>query len=107
LDVMRGMSDMSVADRATDSARGMPDMSMRDIHEDSDSDDGGIQMVDNDSDGELQEIPGIPEPYDDLPADPRDNGKMSAFEEQKSLGSFPRDNTSTRARTRASDMGLY
>jgi hypothetical protein len=106
-DLTRGMSDMDVVDRPSDSERWMPDMSRRDGHEDSDSDDGGIQMVDNDSDGELQEIPGIPERYDDLPADPRDNGKVPAFEEQKSLGSFPRDNTSTRARTRASDMGLY
>jgi hypothetical protein len=52
-------------------------------------------MIDNgsDSDGELHEIPGVPITDDDYPEpgfDPRDVGKMAAFEEQKSLGSFPR-----------------
>jgi hypothetical protein len=62
---------------------------------DSESDDGGIQMVDNDSDsdGELHQIPGVPIPDDDYPEpgfDPRDMGKVAVFEEQKSLGSFPK-----------------
>jgi hypothetical protein len=60
---------------------------------DSESDDGGIQMIDNDSDsdGELHQIPGVPIPDDDYPEpgfDPRDTGKVAVFEEQKSLGSF-------------------
>jgi hypothetical protein len=62
---------------------------------DSESDDGGIQMIDNDSDSdeELHQIPGVPIPDDDYPEpgfDPRDMGKVAVFEEQKSLGSFPK-----------------
>lgn len=59
---------------------------------DSDSDDGGIQMIDNDSDG-LEYVPSVPIAEDWEP-EPRDAGKVPAFEEQKSLGSFPRTNRS-------------
>lgn len=59
------------------------------VQHDSDSDDGGIQMIDNDSDGDLAYVPGVPMP-DDWNPEPRDAGKVPAFEEQKSLGSFPR-----------------
>ena len=68
----------------------------------SESDDGGIQMIDNDSDsdgGSLHELPGVPIP-DDEPhpsdrqhsheVDPRNSEKVAAFEEQKSLGCFPK-----------------
>ncbi|KAF8864307.1 DUF726-domain-containing protein [Acephala macrosclerotiorum] len=51
---------------------------------DSDSDDGGIQMIDNDDD--LAFVPGIPMDDDWEP-----EGKMHVFDEPKSLGSFPRN----------------
>lgn len=69
---------------------------------DSDSDDGGIQMINNDSDDEdLTYVPGVPMP-DDWNPEPRDAGKVPAFEEQKSLGSFPRDRGSGNQNPRTS-----
>jgi hypothetical protein len=107
--------------------RGMGAVDVR--GDDSDSGSGGIQMVDNDSDeGELQEVPGIPEPYpedgelQEIPGQPepypeeevdrRESGKVStaAVDEQKFLGSFPRDRNRSgpvSRRVTASDMGLY
>jgi len=96
-------------------------------YDDSDSDAGGIQMIDNDSDsydGELQEVPGVPIPddYNDPHDEPRDMGKVAMFEEQKSLGSFPRErgggsspgvespgsaSAAGGQRRTAADMGLY
>jgi len=62
----------------------------------SSDEDGGIQMIDNDSDGELQEVDCEPIPDDFEPpmsrsSDVRGSGKLT-FEglEQKSLGGFPR-----------------
>lgn len=88
---------------------------------DNESDGGGIQMVDNDSDsdvGELREVEGLPIPddEDELPKeDPRDTQQKFSgfFAEQKSLGGLNRggarregsDENGTRVR--ASDMGLY
>ena len=89
---------------------------------DSDSDAGGIQMIDNDSDddysGELQELSHEPIPDDDLypPScpDQRENSKVPLAAEQKSLGSFPRRLSSSASgsggrggRVKASDLGLY
>lgn len=65
--------------------------------DDSDSDAGGIQMVDNDSDGELAELEHLPEPEPDEAfrrSTPRD--------EQKVLGSFAKVK-----KVSAADMGLY
>jgi hypothetical protein len=62
----------------------------------SSDEDTGIQMVDNDSDGELTALDCEPIPDDpvELPAsqgsDPRESGKVM-FEEQKSLGGFPKE----------------
>jgi hypothetical protein len=72
--------------------------------EDSDSDAGGIQMVDNDSDGELTEIHCIPEedPEDWREMERRESSKVAVMEEQKFLGSFPKTRKAT-----AKDMGLY
>jgi hypothetical protein len=93
---------------------------------DSESDDGGIQMIDNDSNsdaGELKEVEGLPIPDDEFPEeDPRDTQKFSGFfDEQKNLGGSKRVDTissssgPTRAggsdgigkKVKASDMGLY
>jgi pimeloyl-ACP methyl ester carboxylesterase len=57
--------------------------------EESESDDGGIQMVDNDSDGGLMRLPHVPEPEPDEPHD-RESTRITVREEQKVLGSFPR-----------------
>jgi pimeloyl-ACP methyl ester carboxylesterase len=57
--------------------------------EESESDDGGIQMVDNDSDGGLMRLPHLPEPEPDEPHD-RESTRITVREEQKVLGSFPR-----------------
>jgi len=67
------------------------------VRDDSDSEDGGIVMLDNDSDGELTELSGEPEP-DDY----NDSRKVPVMEEQKFLGSFPKAKKVT-----ASEMGLY
>lgn len=90
--------------------------------DDTDSEAGGIQMVDNDSDSEntveLTQISHEPI-LDDEPSpspDPRETGKVPVVPEQKSLGSFPRFSTSasgsgsgsgSRGRLKASDLGLY
>jgi hypothetical protein len=70
----------------------------------SDSDDGGILMVDNDSDGELTEIPGEPivDSEEGREMERRESGKIMIMEEPKTLGSFPKTK-----RTTAADMGLY
>jgi hypothetical protein len=69
---------------------------------DSESDDGGIQMVDNDSDGELVELPHLPEPEPDEPHHHRESTRIIVREEQKVLGSFPKGKKVT-----ASEMDLY
>ncbi|KAE8449264.1 hypothetical protein EG329_008431 [Mollisiaceae sp. DMI_Dod_QoI] len=60
------------------------------LQHDSDSDDDGIQMIDNDSDGDLTYVPSVPIP-DPWESEPRDTGKVPVLEEQKFLGSFPRN----------------
>ena len=133
-----GMADVRIEDESTpvgrggdrdveNLTRGMGAVNVRD--DDDDFDNGGIQMVDNDSDdgelreipgipehypenGELREIPGLPEPYPEEEVDRRESGKIStaAVDEQKFLGSFPRDRPSpgpASRRVTASDMGLY
>jgi hypothetical protein len=89
-------------DGATEITQTIATVNVRD--NDSESDDGGILMVDNDSDGELTEIPSVPE--GDIGArqetDSRDSDKVPVREEQKSLGSFPKMKKVT-----ASSMGLY
>lgn len=61
------------------------------------SDNGGIQMVDNDSDGELTEIPSIPEKDVESQYGVNDpvSGKVVILEEQKFLGSFPKTTKAT------------
>ena len=76
----------------------MAALTMRD--EDSDEDHGGIIMMDNDSDGELTEVPSVP-----VEDDPRQSRK-AVFMEPKSLGSFPKAKE-PRKKVTASDMGLY
>jgi pimeloyl-ACP methyl ester carboxylesterase len=104
-DFTRGMSDLTSPHSQTHC-------------DDSDSDSGGIQMIDNDSDedydGELQELSHEPIPDDDLsPSSPdlRDSGKVPLAVEQKTLGSFPRgpnpSASSSGGRLKASDLGLY
>lgn len=85
---------------------------------DSGSEDGGIQMVDNDSDsdaGELREVEGLPIPddEDELPEeDLRDTQQKFSgfFDEQKSLGGMSRGGARRESSdgngNRASDMGL-
>lgn len=73
----------------------MTTMNVQDPQEDSDSEDGGIQMFDNDADGELQMLSGEPEPDDDdVDVGPSRNSSTAAHievrPEPKSLGSFPR-----------------
>jgi hypothetical protein len=64
------------------------------LRDDDESDDGGIMMLDNDSDGELAELPCEPEPE---PDEPRESSKMVRMDEQKFLGSFPKPKNSTAA----------
>jgi hypothetical protein len=85
---------------AIEATGSMAAITLRD--DDSVSDDGGIQMVDNDSDGELNEVPCLPEPDNDNYEDHRDSGKTLVLEDHKFLGSFPRGKKDT-----ASEMGLY
>jgi hypothetical protein len=68
--------------------------------DDSDSDAGGIQMIDNDED--LTEFDHLPEPEPDDPPIGRDSSKIAARDEQKVLGSFERV-----GRVSARDAGLY
>ena len=102
--------------------------SMSEVHvrgEDSESDDGEIIMVDNDDDGELMQLPSEPIPEDDeelkyvasepMPDDDesiggsslrmagRREGRNLMVEDQKFLGSFPKD----KKKVTASEMGLY
>jgi len=124
----RGISDRALEHRSTASIPSksqplsgplsIPHLQSRD--DDSDSEAGGIQMIDNDSDfeftGELTQISHEPMP-DDEPSpdpDPRETGKVPLVLEQKSLGSFQRSSTSasgsasgSRGRLKASDLGLY
>ncbi|KAL2066400.1 hypothetical protein VTL71DRAFT_2471 [Oculimacula yallundae] len=78
-DITRGVSSINVSTQSHDCAY------------DSDSD-RGIQMVDNDSDsdnGDLMEVHAIPMRDDEVY---RDKGKVViAWDEQKSLGAFPRE----------------
>jgi hypothetical protein len=68
--------------------------------DDSDSDAGGIQMIDNDED--LTEFDHLPEPEPDDPPIGRDSSKIAARDEQKVLGSFERV-----GKVSARDAGLY
>jgi hypothetical protein len=125
--VRRGMLDIT---------EGLACTQIEDIP-DSDSEDGDIQMVYNDSDSdddhaEMRQVEGLPIPDNEEVVEFRDEGKfarMEGFREQKSLGGFPRDlrqssiprngegssNESSRSgsgpdggkRVKASDMGLY
>jgi len=83
--------------------RTMAAMTTRDVDNESD-DGGGIVMLDNESDGELTELPNEPmeDAEDGHKTDQREIDKFVVFEEQKSLGSFPRGKKVT-----AADMGLY
>jgi len=122
-DLTRGMSDFTLEQRSTATIRSKPQPLSAPHSQthgyDSDSEGGGIQMVDNDSDegydGALQELSHEPIPDDDLltpsSPDPRESGKVPLVVEQKSLGSFPRGPTSSGSgsggRIKASDLGLY
>ncbi|KUJ08448.1 DUF726-domain-containing protein [Mollisia scopiformis] len=87
LNITQSLNSVHVSDPPSYSRNPAP---KQDIGQyDSDSDDGGILMVDNASDGDLAYVPSVPM-SDDWNPDPRDTGKVPAFEEQKSLGSFPR-----------------
>ena len=126
----RGISDLALEHRSTSNIPSKPQALTQSLttpkpqthNYDSDSDAGGIQMIDNDSDddysGELQELSHEPIPDDDLycPSSPdqRENSKVPLAAEQKSLGSFPRGVTSSASgsegrggRVKASDLGLY
>lgn len=87
LNITHGLSSIHVSDPPSYSRSQIPKTDP--VHDDSDSDSGGIQMIDNDSDGDLTHVPGVPmsEEWD---PEPRDTGKVPIFDEQKSLGSFPR-----------------
>ena len=88
-----------------DITRGVSNLNLEQQRDDSDSDDGGIQMIDNDSDGELQMLSGDPIPDDEpIPGPSQGKKQMQSITEPKSLGSFPKDRA---ARTKASDIGLY
>jgi hypothetical protein len=88
--------------------------------ENSESDDGGIQMVDNDDDGDLMHVPSEPIPDDDeglmhVAAEPladdekvqgsssRTTARREVVEDQKFFGSFPKG----KKKVTASEMGLY
>jgi len=89
MDITQGVSGMNFSAPTRDRT-----------YDSDDSDSGGIQMVDNDSDsegGDLMEVPGIPIPDDELygQEEPRDSGKVTMiWEEPKSLGKFPRERSS-------------
>ena len=72
--------------------------------EDSNSDARGFQMVDNDSDGKLAEIPSEPEDEAEewREIERRESSKVTIMEEQKSSGSIPQTKKAI-----AIDMGLY
>lgn len=130
-DFTRGISDLTLQHRSTTNIPSKPQPLTQPFstphsqtHDyDSDSDEGGIQMIDNDSgddySGELQELSHEPIPDDDFPPpsapDPRESGKVPLVAEQKSLGSFPRGPSSSASgpggrgggRVKASDLGLY
>lgn len=74
--------------------------------QDGESDDGGIQMVDNDDDGDLMQLPSEPIPDDEeVHAGPsRTIGRVEIVESQKFLGSFPKDKGK---KVTASELGLY
>jgi hypothetical protein len=83
--------------------------------DDSDSEDGGIQMIDNDFEDELQVLTGDPIEEDRHLGSVQQNTGRDTFtsQEPKSLGSFPRQGggsgggSGSGSRIRASDMGLY
>ncbi|KAH7413178.1 hypothetical protein BKA64DRAFT_347221 [Cadophora sp. MPI-SDFR-AT-0126] len=84
MDITQGVSSMNFSAPA------------QDRNYDSESSDGGIQMVDNDSEsdgGDLVEVPSVPIPDDEAYGreEPRDSGKVAmVWDEPKSLGMFPR-----------------
>jgi hypothetical protein len=119
-DFSRGMSDLTLEHRNTTKippqfqplGQPLPFLHTQTHQEDSDSDSGGIQMIDNDSDyeGELQQLSHEPIPDDEPSQDLLKTDKVPIFTEQKSLGSFPRGPAPAPAsgsRAKASDMGLY
>lgn len=79
-----------IEDAGVEVTRTMATVTVRD--EESESDAGGIQMLDNDSDGELTEIPNIPEEdtEDWRNMERRESDKVMVMEEQKFLGPFPK-----------------
>ncbi|PMD56479.1 uncharacterized protein K444DRAFT_535727 [Hyaloscypha bicolor E] len=126
----RGISDLALEHRSTPNipsktqalTQSLTTPKSQTHNSDSDSDAGGIQMIDNDSDddysGELQELSHEPISDDDLYSpscpDQRENSKVPLAAEQKSLGSFPRRLSSSASgsggrggRVKASDLGLY
>jgi len=118
-DFTRGMSDLTFERRNAKSTINIPPQlqpisspPLQTHHDDSDSDSGGIQMIDNDSDyeGSLQELSHepIPDDHDFLETD-----KVPIITEEKTLGSFPRRPSASASgsgsvgRVKASDLGLY
>ena len=82
---------------------------MRVQDEDSDNDDGGIIMVDNDDVGDLMQLPSEPIPDDEDETYQGQQisssaGRMEILENQKFLGPFPKDKGK---KVTASEMGLY
>jgi hypothetical protein len=73
--------------------------------DDSESDDDGIRMVDNDDDGELIQVQSIPIPDDNELREAQSStaGGVNIIEDQKFLGSFPKG----KKKVTALEMGLY
>ena len=73
--------------------------------DESESDDGGIQMVDNDNDDEMIQIESIPTPDDNEAHEAQSSTaeRVEIVEDQKFLGSFPKG----KKKVTASKMGLY
>lgn len=91
LGITQSLNNVHVSGPPSYSRNPEPTIKANTRQDDSDSDDGGIQMIDNDSDGDLAHVPSEPMPDDDWEPETRDNGKVPVFEEQKSLGHFPRN----------------
>jgi hypothetical protein len=88
----RQSNNNSLLDLDSETSNHMTSLSVRDQHVESDSDEGGIQMFDNDADGELQMLSGEPEHDDDDTGQSSYSNTLSHADqrpEPKSLGSFP------------------